>query len=76
MAHHYGRREFQPAVRQAALKRAYYRCEQCGARERLEFHPSLSHGPVAIWLRRIVRAVPCRAALAPARGGAIASGVG
>jgi hypothetical protein len=33
-----GRREFQPAVRQAALLRAYYRCEQCGARERLQFH--------------------------------------
>ena len=32
------RREFRPAVRQAALARAYYRCEQCGSRERLELH--------------------------------------
>lgn len=33
-----GRREFQPAVRQAALLRAGYRCESCGARRPLEFH--------------------------------------
>jgi hypothetical protein len=32
------RREFRPAVRQAALARTYYRCEQCGSRERLELH--------------------------------------
>jgi hypothetical protein len=38
MAHRYGRREFSPAVRQAALLRAHYRCEKCGAREQLEFH--------------------------------------
>ena len=29
---------FRPAVRRAALARAYYRCEQCGSRERLELH--------------------------------------
>jgi hypothetical protein len=33
-----GRREFSPAVRQAALLRAYYRCEDCGSRIGLEFH--------------------------------------
>ena len=38
MEHRHDRREFQPAVRQAALLRAAYRCEQCGARESLEFH--------------------------------------
>ena len=38
MAHRQGRREFSTAVRQAALLRAHYRCEQCGAREPLEFH--------------------------------------
>src|SRR6516164_4872788 len=32
------RREFRPAVRQAALVRAGYRCELCGSRERLELH--------------------------------------
>jgi 5-methylcytosine-specific restriction endonuclease McrA len=32
------RRDFAPNVRAAALLRAKYRCEQCGARERLELH--------------------------------------
>jgi 5-methylcytosine-specific restriction endonuclease McrA len=32
------RREFRPAVRRAALERAGYRCEQCGARGELELH--------------------------------------
>jgi len=32
------RREFHPQVRRAALVRAYFRCEQCGSRERLEPH--------------------------------------
>lgn len=42
MAHsRIGRREFSPAVRQAALQRAYYRCEACGHRgdrDALELH--------------------------------------
>jgi hypothetical protein len=32
------RREFSLAVRQTALERAGFRCQQCGERERLELH--------------------------------------
>ena len=32
------RREFDPAVRAAALRRAVYRCEQCGSKQDLELH--------------------------------------
>jgi DNA-directed RNA polymerase subunit RPC12/RpoP len=32
------RREFSQVVRRVVLARAGYRCEQCGLRERLEFH--------------------------------------
>jgi hypothetical protein len=37
MAHRYGRREFSAAVRQAALRRAVYRCERCGTRPPSDF---------------------------------------
>jgi hypothetical protein len=32
------RREFSPAVRQAALARAYHRCERCESKSQLELH--------------------------------------
>ena len=32
------RREFSPAVKSAAMKRAVYRCERCQATDNLEFH--------------------------------------
>jgi hypothetical protein len=51
-AHQHGRKEFSPAVRRAAKRRARFRCEECGATEQLELHhrwrsdPSLNSAQV------------------------------
>jgi hypothetical protein len=37
MAHRYGRREFSSAVRDMALRRAFYRCEKWGRGTRSNF---------------------------------------
>ena len=53
-----GRREFSPAVRQAALLRAVYRCESCGRRGvPLELH----HRSRGDWsaFAAVVLCIPC-----------------
>lgn len=56
-----GRREFSPAVRQAALQRAFYRCEGCGRRDGLELHhrsrrdwSAFSAVVLCVWCHRLL----------------------
>jgi hypothetical protein len=50
------RREFSPAVRQAALSRAGHGCQSCGTREQREFHHA--GGRVGLQLPRPVLSMP------------------